>query len=308
MNSTNLKEYIKKIYKLESALYTQGKIRHDLSSKIMQIEKQNKYAYNDTNSYNISEYIKETISDACIFLITGTIMGFLIFFLSKFGNIFHYSFKEIFLKSFSYGWKIALALTILIIIIQIWRHFAYDIKEKKQAINKNLKIKNYNDNVEYQKRYVLPVYKQQLQKINELYADTQKVLHMYYQKNIVYKKYQNLVAIASFYEYLDSGICSKLEGHEGCYNKYDTELQLKTIIEKLDVIIEKLDQIEMNQHMLYTAIKEGNNIAKRIESQISTLVKDNREYNTKLEYYAEENARNIADIKWINTFEYLNRS
>ena len=66
MNSTNLKEYIKKIYKLESALYTQGKIRHDLSSKIMQIEKQNKYAYNDTNSYNILEYIKETISDACI--------------------------------------------------------------------------------------------------------------------------------------------------------------------------------------------------------------------------------------------------
>ena len=64
----------------------------------------------------------------------------------------------------------------------------------------------------------------------------------------------------------------------------------------------------MYKRQLYTAIKEGNNIAKRIESQISTLVKDNREYNTKLEYYAEENARNIADIKWINTFEYLNRS
>lgn len=96
MNSTNLKEYIKKIYKLESALYTQGKIRHDLSSKIMQIEKQNKYAYNDTNSYNILEYIKETISDACIFLITGTIMGFLIFFFQNLEIYFIIHLKKFF--------------------------------------------------------------------------------------------------------------------------------------------------------------------------------------------------------------------
>lgn len=78
---------------------------------------------------------------------------------------------------------------------------------------------------------------------NELYA-----------AGIIFGKYQNAVALSSFYEYLMSGRCKKLEGTNGAYNLYESEVRANRVIEQLDTVIDSLDQIKANQYMMYSAM------------------------------------------------------
>ena len=78
---------------------------------------------------------------------------------------------------------------------------------------------------------------------NELYA-----------AGIIFGKYQNAVALSSFYEYLVSGRCEKLEGTNGAYNLYESEVRANRAIEQLDTVIDSLDQIKANQYMMYSAM------------------------------------------------------
>ena len=78
---------------------------------------------------------------------------------------------------------------------------------------------------------------------NELYA-----------AGIIFGKYQNAVALSSFYEYLMSGRCEKLEGTNGAYNLYESEVRANRVIEQLDTVIDSLDQIKANQYMMYSAM------------------------------------------------------
>ena len=62
------------------------------------------------------------------------------------------------------------------------------------------------------------------------FLDTRQKL---YSCNIIFTKYQNIVALTSFYKYLDSGRCDKLEGSYGAYNLYEREIRDDLIITKL---------------------------------------------------------------------------
>lgn len=76
---------------------------------------------------------------------------------------------------------------------------------------------------------------------------------------LFFLKYQNFVMISSIHEYICSGRCSTLEGHEGAYNILEMELRLDRIEGKLDNIIQKLNQIKDNQYTIYYAIQEAKN-------------------------------------------------
>lgn len=79
-----------------------------------------------------------------------------------------------------------------------------------------------------------------------------------YEKDIIFPKYRNLIAVCSLYEYICAGRCSSLEGHEGAYNIYEAEIRLDRIITQLDKVIVHLDAIRANQFMLYSAIQDMN--------------------------------------------------
>lgn len=64
--------------------------------------------------------------------------------------------------------------------------------------------------------------------------------------------------MCSLYGYFDTGVCTQLEGHEGAYNKYDTESRLDYIICKMDEVLKHLEEIKSNQYQLYSAIQESN--------------------------------------------------
>ncbi|MBR2054592.1 MAG: hypothetical protein IKM05_06555 [Clostridia bacterium] len=84
---------------------------------------------------------------------------------------------------------------------------------------------------------------------------TKALLEKLYDKNIIYPKYCTLPALTSIYEYFMTGRCTELTGPHGAYNLYEDEVRKDTIINRLDTVIENLEQIRNNQYMLYQQVK-----------------------------------------------------
>ena len=120
----------------------------------------------------------------------------------------------------------------------------------------------------------------QLQKFDEVKATLQTSLTKLYSQNIIYAKYRNLVAIATIYEYFDSGRCTELEGPNGAYNMYEGELRSNIIICSLSQIISDLGQIKNGQYALYEQIHRSNENVTHLLNNI---------YNAQMltAYYAE---------------------
>lgn len=131
---------------------------------------------------------------------------------------------------------------------------------------------------------------------NELYAS-----------NVIFGKYQDLVCLSTFYEYLMAGRCSTLDGTDGAYNLYEAEVRANTIISKLSEIVTSLEQIQKNQYMIYSQLKRMhstlNSISKTMDTACTAIL-DIREdtaqiaqntsviaYNTEVNaYYSKLNA------------------
>jgi len=86
-----------------------------------------------------------------------------------------------------------------------------------------------------------------------------------YDMNVLYPKYRNLIAVSSITEYLDSGRCKDLEE---AYGEYEQESRQDRIIHKLDVIIQKLDEIEKMQYRLFIEMSRVNQNLSNIKSAI----------------------------------------
>ena len=88
------------------------------------------------------------------------------------------------------------------------------------------------------------VLKAELSQMRELNAASKKTLEQIYDKNIVFPKYRNMVMVCSLYEYVCTGRCDTLEGHEGAYNLLELEIRLDKIVTGLDRVIELLGRIQ----------------------------------------------------------------
>jgi hypothetical protein len=98
---------------------------------------------------------------------------------------------------------------------------------------------------------------EQIKKFEEVKQTLQISLTKLYSQNIVYAKYRNFVAIATIYEYFESGRCFELEGPNGAYNMYEGELRSSIIICSLSEIISNLGQIKNGQFALYQQIQRS---------------------------------------------------
>ncbi len=94
--------------------------------------------------------------------------------------------------------------------------------------------------------------------------ETKEILQALYNKGIIYKKYHwNFVAICTFYEYIDSQRFTELGA---AYNQYEVELRLEHITDRLDIIIDKLDELIRIQYIICSKISEANHMLNKIWS------------------------------------------
>lgn len=104
-------------------------------------------------------------------------------------------------------------------------------------------------------------------------AQEESLLKDSYNANIVFEKYRFLPCIASFCEYLTSGRCETLEGVNGAYNLYESELRANLINDKVEEALLHLDDIKKYQYTLYVyltrMLKSANEVIEKVSMAIS---------------------------------------
>lgn len=146
--------------------------------------------------------------------------------------------------------------------------------------------------------------------INHDLADVEKTLATYYNLDIIYPKYRNLVALTTFIEYLESGRCKSLYGYDGCYNVYEQELRQDTIIGKLDQVLLQLDQIKKMQYATYLAVQQSNLIGQAFLDTCNEMLSETRKENAYLEAQAQDAKiikRNSEIMTTISELNYIKK-
>lgn len=149
------------------------------------------------------------------------------------------------------------------------------------------------DRIKYEQKIKAEI-ERQIGCVKSELSKTKQSLSTLYSLGVLHKDYQHdLVAVCSFYDYFDKSICTRLTGFDGAYKFYEEERRLRRIETRLDVIIDKLDEIISNQHQLGSLIREGNATISRIEkiNRGMSATLDNVQRNTAV---AEYNTRCAA--------------
>ena len=116
-----------------------------------------------------------------------------------------------------------------------------------------------------------------VQQLEAPLAQTKELLEKFYQTDWLFPKYRNLVAVCTIYEYFASGRCDELIGSTGAYNLYEAEVRQNLIINQLEIIADKLDQIKANQYMLYTQLEANNRIIGEVSQDIKAIMNSTQE-------------------------------
>lgn len=105
--------------------------------------------------------------------------------------------------------------------------------------------------------------------------EAKKILSNIYAENVLPAKYRSFNAVATLYEYLETGRCNTIQGHGGIYDTYEYDLRLGVIIRNLVEINSRLADIQENQRRLYNEFRQANQTL----SQISTTLKNIEDIN-----------------------------
>lgn len=185
-------------------------------------------------------------------------------------------------------------------------------KELEEA--KNAKKENASGHIATPLAYSKSMIEKEIEEAHEYLSKLIECRSGLYHLNVIFPKYQNWIALTSFYEYLAAGRCNMLEGHEGAYNIYENEIRANLVVNQLSQIAESLEQVKANQNMIYSelvsinqnidalnttmnsALQILNNISKNTETMSSAL--DNISQNTEIiahntavtAYYSKINA------------------
>ena len=208
------------------------------------------------------------------------------------------------------GAYIAIGIVIVILNVLIGNTFGRkryknDIKEYEKE-SKEVDEKNANQIILYTKNKA--IIDERISNIRKDLKDVEKTMSQYYDVDVIYPKYRNLVALTTFIEYLESGRCKSLYGYTGCYNVYEQELRQNTIIGKLDQVLIQLDQIKKVQFATYLAIQQSNAIQSAMLNTCNEMLDETRRENAMLEAQAQDNKiikRNSEITSTIATLNYI---
>lgn len=288
----NIKEYLKNVYELEKSLYGQKMLLTRMNKQINII---NGYKEEEHDIYK-EEQILTTDDLGMIGGVTmiGAIIGAII-------GVFADSPESFIASIIGVAFIAFVGITGLVIWICI--DTARCNKENKENIEEmNEEIDRRNEQLRITKKKQIDIIQAEYNILYTEYKHTNDILNSYYEKNIIFVKYRNFVAVSSFYEYFMSGRCVAFEGHEGAYNIYENEIRLNVVIQKLDDVIQKLDQIQDNQYMLYSAIQECNKKITKLSQVTSDVTNKLQDISQNAEisaYYNGITALNTTAIKWL---------
>lgn len=288
MTNQELKEYVKLAYEMEQEVFLQKEAIKRAEQK-----------YTD-----LSKGLPKPVSQASFgealangFNLSGALIGLALFF----------SFLALIFQNTKAIFVFALLIVLCLLGIPVGIIFSFiDDYSKRQKHSQNMV--EYQNALERQgaEKNALTV---QITEWKRLCEKSESNLKKLYSYNVIYPKYQNLIAVSSFYDYLYSGSCSTLEGPHGAYNKFDVEVRLDKIITKMDVIIQQLNTIQTNQFMLYQAINNSNktidNLSRALDSGLSRLGNGISNLSKQSEIAAYEAERTRKELEYRNRMDRI---
>lgn len=320
MSNKTLKEYIKCIYKLESALYQQDLLYNKIDSKINEkknfrpssLKKKESVIKNMwvaiTHDESFGDYFGMLFGSAVIGAIALWVISFLLSIIIDIESLFD-------IRIGNFVWGSALIGGIGGGILYVITGFINGIIQWKKTSNFNTQTEIDNNYITQQNISNKELSIKQTEilsrercKVGELYNNTLATLKKLYSLDIIYPKYRNFVAISSFYDYFESGRCNTLKGHGGAYDVFENEVRQDMIIAKLDEVIKRLERIEDTQYMLYSAINKSNQIASGMSNQIFSMAGSLKEISANSSvsaYYQRETALNTDALRRIETYRLL---
>lgn len=137
----------------------------------------------------------------------------------------------------------------------------------------------------------------EISEAEELLKNTYNALNEMYGCGIIFEKYRDFVSVSTFYEYISSGRCYTLEGPQGAYNLYESEIRADILISQMSQVLTSLEKIKNNQYAIYSAINEANVQLQSLNSSMNRAVKsltsienDTSNMSSKLEEIAENSS------------------
>ena len=299
MDKKLLSKYLEKLYFLEKLRYEQINMCNCLYSKINNLEqsKNRTIPFRPCQDTNM-----EFTFTATLWLFTGIGGDILLLCLGIFTR---YTTKGFFGPIFRFFIGGALCGVVIGLILDNMERDSR-MKENQENIDYNWKVSQENNKMIQGVNQKIESIRKEISIIENNRVKTEQILSKYYGLNIIYAKYQGLIPIASFYEYFKSGRCETLTGHEGAYNIYESELRMNVIISKLDVVINRLDEIRNSQYMLYDAISSSNNIAGRMLNTVNNLADNMVEVVNNqqvIAYNSRIAAQNTEFLTWLKIGE-----
>lgn len=241
-------KYLQDLYMLEASCYEQKQIINRLRNRL------NTLKTTPDRKHIVGRYKDETGLGPYIFVFPVMI-----------AIIFELFGKEI--LGYIVG-GIVLLVECLVQWLFIYPDKKHNKKERARVAAENQRIDEYNRQFRTQLPARCSALSAQISTAEKSLSETHTTLNKLYSLDVIFPKYRNITAVTSFYEYFCAGRCTALTGHEGAYNIYEQEVRMGVIIDKLDIIIERLEEIEHNQYMIAEAIKKGNEKAEQIYAKM----------------------------------------
>lgn len=160
------------------------------------------------------------------------------------------------------------------------------------------------------------------EKISSQSREMRLILQQLYEQNVLHPSFRNLDAVSRLYYYIDTGMCTTLEGGAGAYMQYQNDLRMKEIVIAVNSFKASAERmmhdIIVNQHLTNTLLGKGvqslGEIRGSLEQTNDTLEKSNRilnemqtqQYtaNSYLQYFSKkfDEISNAEDIIKINSY------
>jgi hypothetical protein len=125
-----------------------------------------------------------------------------------------------------------------------------------------------------------------------------------YGLGVIHQKYHNIIAYASFYDYLDTKRCYILEGPDGAYDTFEEELRMDAVVSRLDRAVNDLEKIKESQHTLYMVMQEANRsisqLGESIRAGLGNLMQGQRGLAKELSAERADSRRIISQIKGLD--------
>lgn len=133
----------------------------------------------------------------------------------------------------------------------------YEKRRKANERMQQIEIRNQNKINDAQKNNQMIAEAQR--KLKEAHKETVNTLQKFYEKNILHHKYRNITSLIYIYDYIDTGICAGLEGTDGAYRQYETDVRLDRINSNLDAVIAKMDMVIEKLDHIYSKVSDLSN-------------------------------------------------